>query len=201
MSRTSETEPHAGLPLHGAETSAPSRLSEPKMTRAQILELLQAEVDRHRPLEDKRRAAAILAETSIRFTDEPETEGFVIAGPNGQPRTIVRDGQTVPFTLQDLAAEVRSKYPALFYSAEAGDHGAHQVRRDFFQGAPGFRHPMTLRGPDQHQRGRGRRQNAVERHRDDRSGHKQEGEHKHEAEQSPHQRNPVRRWWGAGGRI
>jgi endonuclease YncB( thermonuclease family) len=123
MSRTSETEPHAGLPLHGAETSAPSRLSEPKMTRAQVLELLQAEVDRHRPLADKRRAAAILAETSIRFTDEPETEGFIIAGPNGQPRTIVRDGQTVPFTLQDLAAEVRSKYPALFYSAEAGDHG------------------------------------------------------------------------------
>jgi hypothetical protein len=91
------------------------------MTREQVLELLQAEVDRQRPLEDKRRAAAILAETSIRFVDEPGTKGFMIAGPSGEPRTIVRDGQTVPFTLQDLAAEVRRKYPALFHPDEPED--------------------------------------------------------------------------------
>jgi endonuclease YncB( thermonuclease family) len=123
MSKTTETEPNAGQPSsQGAEPSAPSRLSGPKMSRARVLELLQAEVDRYRPLEDKRRAAAILAETYIRFVDQPGTEGFIIVGPNGEPRNIVRDGQTVPFTLQDLVAEVRSKYPALFHSDEAGGH-------------------------------------------------------------------------------
>ena len=119
MTRTTDTEPQSGQPSsEGMEASAPSRLPEPTMTREHVLKLLQAEVDRHRPLEDKRRAAAILAETSIRFVDGPERKGFIIAGPNGEPRTIVRDGQTVPFTLQDLAAEVRRKYPALFHSDE-----------------------------------------------------------------------------------
>jgi endonuclease YncB( thermonuclease family) len=121
MTRATETEPGAGALNEGAGASAPSRLPEPKMTCAQILERLQAEVDKQRPLEDKRRAAAILAETSIRFVDEPDGKGFVIAGPDGEPRMIARDGETVPFTLQDLAAEVRTKYPALFHHDGAGD--------------------------------------------------------------------------------
>lgn len=84
------------------------------MTHERVREMLQAEVDKQGPLEESRRAAALLAETSIRFIDEPGTIGFVVQGPDGQPRTTIRDGETVPFTLQELAAEIRHKYPMLF---------------------------------------------------------------------------------------
>src|SRR5918998_374983 len=102
------------------------------MTRERVRELIQAEIDKQGPLEDSRRAAALLAETSIEFVDEPGTTGFVIRGADGQPRTTVRDDETVPFTLQDLAAEVRRKYPALF-KPDPPDTAASGVQSGEFQ--------------------------------------------------------------------
>jgi hypothetical protein len=135
----------------------PLRATEPPMPPERVRALLQAEVDRQGPQDDKRRAAAILAETAIRFVDEPGTSGFIIVGPDGQPRTIVRDGQTVPFTLQDLAAEVRRKYPALF-KPDLPDSSVSAVQSDeenkpppprdwLIVGSDGFLNPISTDTP------------------------------------------------------
>jgi endonuclease YncB( thermonuclease family) len=97
--------------------------AETPMSRERVLELLQAEVDRQGPLDETRRAAALIGESSIRFVEGSETPGYVIVGSDGQPRTTVQDGRSVPFTLQDLAAELRRTYPALF-KPEAPDGAA-----------------------------------------------------------------------------
>src|SRR6185503_18111546 len=95
-----------------ASESAPAETA----THARIRELIQAAIDRQRPLDDTRRAAALIAESSIRFLDEADTPGYVIVGRDGEPRTLDRDGESVPFTLDDLAAEIRQMYPTLFAS-------------------------------------------------------------------------------------
>lgn len=97
-----------------AGESAPAETT----TRERIRELIQAAIDRQRPLDDTRRAAALIAESSIRFVDEPGTSGYVIVGRDQQPRTLVRSGESVSLTLDDLAAEIRQMYPALFTSDE-----------------------------------------------------------------------------------
>lgn len=98
-----------------SQSGAPSAQS--TMGRDRILELLQAEIDKLNPLDETRRAAALIGESSIRIAEEPATPGFVIVGSDGQPRTSVRDGQPVPFTLEDLANELRKNYPSLFKPA------------------------------------------------------------------------------------
>lgn len=94
-------------------SSAPST-AEPSMSREQVLDLLQAEVDKQGALDETRRAAALIGESSIRFVEGARMPGYVIVGSDGQPRTTVRGDRSVPFTLQDLAAELRRTYPALF---------------------------------------------------------------------------------------
>jgi hypothetical protein len=109
-------------------TATPADESTPAATaaRARIREQLQAAIDRQRPLDDTRRAAALIAESSIRFVDEPGEDGYVIVGRDQQPRTLVRDGKSVAFTLDDLAAEIRQMYPTLF-TAEAPEPGRREA--------------------------------------------------------------------------
>jgi endonuclease YncB( thermonuclease family) len=80
----------------------------------EVRALIQAEVDKQEPLDEARRAVALIAESSVRFVEEPGTPGFVIVGADGQRRTTIRDGQTIPFTIAELAAELRRNYPTLF---------------------------------------------------------------------------------------
>jgi endonuclease YncB( thermonuclease family) len=89
--------------------------------RERVRELLQREIDKLGPLEDTRRAAVLIGETSIRLTSEPETPGFVVVGPDGQPRMSVEGGHPAPFTLRDLAVELRKSYPTLFHPAASPD--------------------------------------------------------------------------------
>jgi endonuclease YncB( thermonuclease family) len=110
---TTDDEPGAEGRRSGAGSVDPPRV-DTVVTRERVKELLQAEIDKQAPLDEARLAAAILAESSIRFTDEPGTTGYAIVGPDGAPRTTLHDGQTVPFTLQDLAAKIRTNYPMLF---------------------------------------------------------------------------------------
>src|SRR3712207_8616620 len=39
---------------------------------------------------------------------------------DGQRRTTIRDGQTIPFTIAELAAELRRNYPTLFKPDKLG---------------------------------------------------------------------------------
>jgi endonuclease YncB( thermonuclease family) len=87
--------------------------SSEESTRERVRGLLQAEVDRQGALEDTRRAIVLIGESSIRYSGDTEP-GFFIAGPDGEPRTWMKDGRAVPFTLTDLAAELRRNYPTLF---------------------------------------------------------------------------------------
>lgn len=120
MSKTKRREETGRSADESSVAALPSASSEMPMTHERIRELIQAEVDRQNPLEETRRAAALIAESTIRFVEEPGTPGFVIIGPDGQPRMTVRDGRSVPFTLHDLAVELRHNYPALF-EAEPSD--------------------------------------------------------------------------------
>jgi hypothetical protein len=80
-------------------TATPARESAAaeEAARERIRELIQAAIDRQKPLDDTRRAAALIAESSIRFVDAPGTDGYVIVDRDGQPRTRVRDGESVSF--------------------------------------------------------------------------------------------------------
>ena len=105
---------------HSTETNAATdaaapaqRPAEVQAARERIRERLQAEVDAQGALPESRRAAALIGESSIRFTGDGDTD-FVVVGPGGQPRQSLEDGGSAPFSLRDLAAELRRNYPALF---------------------------------------------------------------------------------------
>jgi hypothetical protein len=87
--------------------------AEVQAARERIRERLQAEVDAQGALPESRRAAALIGESSIRYTGDGDTD-FVVVGPGGQPRQSLEDGGSAPFSLRDLAAELRRNYPALF---------------------------------------------------------------------------------------
>jgi endonuclease YncB( thermonuclease family) len=115
MPRTTEIDPGetaADFSVSSARERAEAAPGGP-LTRERVRELLQAEVDKQGALDEARRAVVLIGESSIRFVEEPEP-GFFIAGPDGQPRMSVHDGHAAPFTLADLAAELRRNYPALF---------------------------------------------------------------------------------------
>lgn len=101
----------AAAPAHG-EAPAPQLSPEVQAARERIRQRLQAEVDAQGALPESRRAAALIGESSIRFTGDGDTD-YVVVGPGGQPRHSLEDG-SVPFSLRDLAAELRRNYPALF---------------------------------------------------------------------------------------
>jgi endonuclease YncB( thermonuclease family) len=119
MTKTNSNRPEQ--PTTERSEPNPGESSARTVGRERVRELLQSEIDKLGPLEETRLAAALIGETSIRVTDEPGTPGFVIVGPDGQPRMSLKDGHPVPFTLQDLAAELRKNYPTLFNPAASTD--------------------------------------------------------------------------------
>lgn len=82
-------------------------------SRDQVREMLRAELSKHRPIGDARRPLELIAETSLRFVDNGPMS-YQVVDYSGKPRTIVRDGQTVDMTIEDLVTELRGKHPALF---------------------------------------------------------------------------------------
>ena len=98
----------------GAAGEAPATQLSPEVqaARERIRQRLQAEVDAQGALPESRRAAALIGESSIRFTGDGDSD-YVVVGPGGQPRHSLEDG-SAPFSLRDLAAELRRNYPALF---------------------------------------------------------------------------------------
>lgn len=82
--------------------------------REKVREMIRAEVARQHPVEDARHTLELIAETAIRFTEDGDATTFHVIDDEGQPRTVLRDGQAVDFTVQDLVAELRGKHPSLF---------------------------------------------------------------------------------------
>ncbi len=109
MQTTTETNAATGA---AGEAPATELSPEVQAARERIRQRLQAEVDAQGALPESRRAAALIGESSIRFTGDGDSD-YVIVGPGGQPRHSLEDG-SAPFSLRDLAAELRRNYPALF---------------------------------------------------------------------------------------
>lgn len=86
-----------------------------------VRRLIGAELERQDALARSRQPLALLAEASIRATDDATGLGYLIVDANGSARTREDDaGVTVPFTIADLVGELRGEHPALFQ----GESGA-----------------------------------------------------------------------------
>src|SRR5690349_2374335 len=70
--------------------------------------LIHAEVEKFNPTDDARRALELIIESSVRPSEVDGELKLTVIDPSGQPRTIMRDGQNEPFTLQDLIDELRA---------------------------------------------------------------------------------------------
>lgn len=84
--------------------------------RERMRALIHAEVDKINPTDDARRALELIIESSLRPSEVDGEMKLTVIDANGQPRMIERNGETVPFTLQDLLAELRALHPVLFKS-------------------------------------------------------------------------------------
>ncbi|WP_445502072.1 thermonuclease family protein [Microvirga sp. G4-2] len=84
--------------------------------RERMRALIHAEVDRINPTDDARRALELIIESSLRPSEIDGEMKLTVIDANGQPRMIERNGEKVPFTLQDLLAELRTLHPVLFKS-------------------------------------------------------------------------------------
>ncbi|KLK94125.1 hypothetical protein AA309_06695 [Microvirga vignae] len=84
--------------------------------RERMRALIHAEVDRINPTDDARRALELIIESSLRPSEVDGEMKLTVIDANGQARVIERNGEKVPFTLQDLLAELRTLHPVLFKS-------------------------------------------------------------------------------------
>ena len=83
--------------------------------------LIHAEVERFNPTDDARRALELIIESSLRPSEVDGELKLTVIDPNGQPRKIMRNGQSAPFTLQDLIDELRASHPVLFTGGHQED--------------------------------------------------------------------------------
>ncbi|MEZ0172444.1 thermonuclease family protein [Microvirga sp. TS319] len=87
--------------------------------REQMRALIHAEIEKLNPTDDARRALELIIESSLRPSRVDGDLKLTVIDAAGQPRMIERNGQQVPFTLQDLMAELRSIHPVLFKTPAA----------------------------------------------------------------------------------
>jgi endonuclease YncB( thermonuclease family) len=85
--------------------------------RDRMRALIHAEVVKFNPTDDARRALELIIESSVRPSQVDGELQLTFIDPGGQPRTTMRNGQAVPFTLQDLIDELRASHPVLFTMA------------------------------------------------------------------------------------
>ncbi|MGO4387466.1 thermonuclease family protein [Microvirga sp. 2YAF29] len=89
--------------------------------RDRMRALIHAEVAKFNPTDDARRALELIIESSVRPSEVDGELKLTVIDPGGEPRTILRDGQAKPFTLQDLIDELRASHPVLFTTARGED--------------------------------------------------------------------------------
>lgn len=81
-------------------------------------ETIRAELDTINPTGDARRALELIIELSVRPSEVDGALKLTIIDHDGKPRMIEKDGQQTEFTLRDLLAELRVRYPVLFCPAK-----------------------------------------------------------------------------------
>ena len=84
--------------------------------REQMRALIHAEIEKLNPTDDARRALELIIESSLRPSSADGKLHLTVIDASGQPRMIEKNGDMVPFTLQDLIAELRRIHPVLFKS-------------------------------------------------------------------------------------
>jgi len=84
--------------------------------RERMRALIHAEVEKLNPTDDARRALELIIESSLRPASAGGELKLTVIDGHGRPRMIEKDGQQVPFTLQDLIDELRAAHPVLFKS-------------------------------------------------------------------------------------
>ncbi|MGF3024188.1 thermonuclease family protein [Methylobacterium aquaticum] len=86
-------------------------------SREQLQALIRAEIDRQHPVAVARRTLELLAESATRRLDAPP--GYQIVDRDGQPRTRIVGGETLPLSLSDLVDELRRQHPTMFQQPAA----------------------------------------------------------------------------------
>jgi hypothetical protein len=92
-----------------------------------IREIIRAEVDRARPIEEARRSIELIVETSIRPVAAAGATKLLVVDDEGRPRTVADNGEIRDFTLRDLILELRSKHRKLFQEESAENNPAEPV--------------------------------------------------------------------------
>lgn len=82
--------------------------------RSAIRQIVRAEVDRSRPIEEARRSIELIAESSIRLVERNGVTELLVVDDQGVPRTVFEDGVRRNLGVGDLVREIRSKHPKLF---------------------------------------------------------------------------------------
>lgn len=82
---------------------------------------IHSEVEKFNPTDDARRALELIIESSVRPSEVDGNLRLTVIDPSGQPRTIMRNGQPEPFSLQDLIDELRASHPVLFTATRRDD--------------------------------------------------------------------------------
>jgi len=85
-----------------------------KNTRDRVRQMIRSEIARAHPIDDARGSLELIVESSVRYSSTDSGLMITVVDEQGQPRTIMKDGDTAGFTLRDLVEELRRKHPALF---------------------------------------------------------------------------------------
>lgn len=86
--------------------------------RERVRAIIHEEVDRLRPTEDARRPLELIVESSVRYTETDGRVAIAVVDEKGQPRTVERDGRSVPITLPEFLEDFRRAHPALFLAPD-----------------------------------------------------------------------------------
>lgn len=86
--------------------------------REKMREAIRAELDALDLTDDARRALELIVESSLRPSEIDGDFKLIVIDHNGTPRTVDRNGRQDDFTMQDLLAELRGRYPVLFRPAK-----------------------------------------------------------------------------------
>jgi len=145
------------------------------LLRQRMRAVIHAEVDKLNPTDDARRALELIIESSLRPSEVDGDLKLTVIDGNGEPRLMEKDGEKVPFTLQDLLAELRNLHPVLFKSPprpqpapddgssspaqRAGPQAKRDVRRDWLKLDSGEQQPerQPMPAPDAQALGRWRK--------------------------------------------
>jgi hypothetical protein len=85
-----------------------------------VREQIRAAVERAGPIEDARRPLELIVEGSVRYREAGGELRLIVVDDHGQARTILKNGESHDFTLQDLVDELRAMHPSLFKPTESG---------------------------------------------------------------------------------